>query len=254
MKIKGIVLSSYDYAEYDKIVKILSYEKGIITIFANGVCKLKSKNKFSLGILSVSEFEIFWKTKGISKLKRGILIKSGYLISQNYYGYLLVIMILEIIDQTTFTNDNHMQIYTFLEETLLKWDWDSLKQKIAFIAYKCLEYNGSKFDLNNCYYCHTKNNIKAFLYDKNAFICWYCLNQRKINKKKYNDNIEFLKLIYNWNSIDNLTTAIEFSTKVHYKVIDDFFNFIILFYKNSLGFYINSIQELHKSNLIEYNF
>ncbi|SRX61518.1 DNA repair protein RecO [Mycoplasma mycoides subsp. capri] len=84
--LKGIVLNSFDFQDYDKIITIYSNLYGKISLVCLGVNKIKSKNKYGINYLSYSNFEIF-KSKNkfnLSKLKRSELINSFNHISTDF--------------------------------------------------------------------------------------------------------------------------------------------------------------------------
>ena len=56
IKIKGIVISSKDFKEYDKIITIYSLEKGIVYAKLTGVKKPKAKLKTVKEVFCFAEF------------------------------------------------------------------------------------------------------------------------------------------------------------------------------------------------------
>lgn len=74
--IKGIVISTQNYGDFDQIVKIAT-STGIISFIALGTLRPTSKNRTSLNLGTLAEFEIFLARQDgkVSKLKKAHLVK-----------------------------------------------------------------------------------------------------------------------------------------------------------------------------------
>ena len=61
--VKGLVLSETAVGDYDKFMTVLTAEKGKISVFGNGVKRLKSPNFVGTQLYSYSEFILSEKAK-----------------------------------------------------------------------------------------------------------------------------------------------------------------------------------------------
>jgi DNA repair protein RecO (recombination protein O) len=121
---KAIVLKNYQHQDTDKIYTLLSKEKGRISVIGKGVRKVTSRRAGNMDTLNHIEVQL-------SKHKSGILylgevkslatfkkIKSrDNLANKAFY-------LLELINKTTFEDENAQKIYYLLVKTLEKLESD----------------------------------------------------------------------------------------------------------------------------------
>ena len=63
LKLKAIVLSSIDYSEKDKIIKLFSLEEGIISAVLKGVRSQNAKLKFASQPFCFADFNLIKKRR-----------------------------------------------------------------------------------------------------------------------------------------------------------------------------------------------
>ena len=72
----AVVLRQADYKESDRILTVLTPERGIITVGAKGVRNIKSKNSAAVQLFSYSELEIL--QTGSRYTLRTATLKNGF--------------------------------------------------------------------------------------------------------------------------------------------------------------------------------
>jgi DNA repair protein RecO (recombination protein O) len=75
VNLQGFVINSLDYEDYAQIITVFSLQFGKITLYAPGVRKITSKNRYAVQLFCKSDFEIF-KSRQVdtmSKLKSGVI-------------------------------------------------------------------------------------------------------------------------------------------------------------------------------------
>ncbi|MBQ3502317.1 MAG: DNA repair protein RecO [Clostridia bacterium] len=95
-KVKGIILSTKDYLEADKIASIFSYEQGIISAKFTGVRKEKAKLKAIAQPFTLAEFELMSK-KDFYTVKTGIVIDNFPQIISDYNKTMCAFILLDIL-------------------------------------------------------------------------------------------------------------------------------------------------------------
>lgn len=95
-KVKGIILSTKDYLEADKIASIFSYEQGIISAKFTGVRKEKAKLKALAQPFTLAEFELMSK-KDFYTVKTGTIIDNFPYIINDYTKTMCAFILLGII-------------------------------------------------------------------------------------------------------------------------------------------------------------
>src|SRR5699024_7879926 len=152
--LEGIVIKTEDFEDYAQLLTIFSKNQGKFFLYAPGIRKESSKNKYSVQLLSKSEFEIF-KSRLVdktSKLKTGKLIHSFSAISKDFLSYLYAQAICDIIDLLTPYQLPDIETYQILEITLEAIEQDNEKFKKYILAlYYLITLGGNKMMLDKCY-------------------------------------------------------------------------------------------------------
>ena len=95
-KVKGIILSTKDYLEADKIASIFTYELGIISAKFVGVKKEKAKLKALAQPFTLAEFELMSK-KDFYTVKTGLVIDNFPQIINDYNKTMCAFILLDIL-------------------------------------------------------------------------------------------------------------------------------------------------------------
>ncbi|MBQ7880609.1 MAG: DNA repair protein RecO [Clostridia bacterium] len=95
-KVKGIILSTKDYLEADKIASIFSYEQGVISAKFVGVKKEKAKLKALAQPFTLAEFELINK-KDFNTVKTGVIIDNFPQIINDYNKTICAFVLVDIL-------------------------------------------------------------------------------------------------------------------------------------------------------------
>ncbi len=95
-KVKGIILSTKDYLEADKIASIFSYEQGVISAKFVGVKKEKAKLKALAQPFTLAEFELISK-KEFNTVKTGTVIDNFPQIINDYSKTICAFILVDIV-------------------------------------------------------------------------------------------------------------------------------------------------------------
>lgn len=137
MKYKGIILSSNQYNDNDKIVNLIT-ENGLISFKAKGIRKSISKNKPILFDLSIVEVELLNRNNKNILINGKLLVLNDNLYS-NYYGLLFINVIKEIIIKLMLDEEKRL-IYNDLLFCLNKFSTIKDLAKYEYYSYLYILY------------------------------------------------------------------------------------------------------------------
>ncbi|AKX33948.1 DNA repair protein recO [Spiroplasma litorale] len=229
--INGIVIDNTDYEDYAKVVTIYSNLYGKLSFYAPGVNKSNSKNKNSIQLYCLSEFEIFKsRTKNtLSKLKTGTLLESFYKISKNYLNYIYSSIILKVllqIDEISFKHNQIFEISLFALRNISKEN-NSFLNYLVFL-FEVLKLTDYSLKLKKCARCRKSISIVRFDYVENELICKSC-----IKKDEQIQPYSFLELLRIFDTKEkDVIVKIKFNTNdllILHSILVDFFEDIIGF-------------------------
>lgn len=192
--IKGIVLTSFDYKEKDKLVEIYSLEKGKILATLKSPTLPKSKLKYAYQPFCFAEFEI--NQKGSYKLiKNAYLLDSFFSISSNIENYYIATLFLELVRYTGEDNLPNPELFLLLLNSLKNICYEDYPAKILALKF-CLSYLqilGYELNFSSCVNCDCalQENVYFDMF-KGGFVCEKCNIQAiKISKKCF-DNLKLI--------------------------------------------------------------
>ncbi|AKU79524.1 DNA repair protein RecO [Spiroplasma turonicum] len=236
---KGIVIDLVDFEDYAKVVTIFSEEFGKLAFYAPGVNKSNSKNKYSVQLFNISEFEIF-KSRTIdklSKLKTGILIHDLLNIATSYTTYIFATIIIKVLSQINEISNKNKDIYNIAENILLNMkNSNNVFLNYIIFLFKVLKLTPYKFNLKHCERCGNSDKIVRFDYVKNTIICKRCITRNEtIQPYSFLETLRIINefkleeiLKHRFNNNDLLITH----------------SILIEFYENILGFNLGPIYLL----------
>lgn len=218
----GLVLSSHDFLEADKIFSIYTNTHGKIEVRATGVRKIKSKLRAHLEPFSITHLMIAHGRR-IDRLASAINQKNYKKIKQNYQLLTINYQLLEITDQLTKHHHPDKRIFDLLVEvfnyseklvgkqcnnvTMKQLNNDNStsytsnqnKNLLAYFVLNFLALLGYKPELNFCVRCKSQVKKDAFFsFRDGSIICSRCKkNDTKISpetldvlKKYLTQNLE----------------------------------------------------------------
>lgn len=132
-KVKGIILSTKDYLEADKIASIFSYEQGVISAKFVGVKKEKAKLKALAQPFTLAEFELIGK-KDFNTVKTGIVIDNFPQIINDYNKTICAFILVDIIKSILPKNKSEGDLFLLSVNALKKIEQeDAMQSLIEFI-------------------------------------------------------------------------------------------------------------------------
>lgn len=188
-----ICLKEFKYKDNDKILRVLSRDKGNIQLIAKGARKSKSK------LLNVSQILCYSKCDLSNKgdmyiLSNGELIKNFFNIRTNLDAFFMSSYILELIDYVSRQTEcipnlfeMTLKFFTVIDE-LSKYDEskNDLDILVSMFEIKLASMLGYRPVLSNCIYCGRTIKVKSHIDTENGgLICDSCL-------KKYRNRNLFL--------------------------------------------------------------
>ncbi|WP_338972952.1 DNA repair protein RecO [Spiroplasma endosymbiont of Panorpa germanica] len=248
ISVEGIVLKSYEFNDFDKVVSIFTKEFGRLQMKAFGVNKMTSKNRFSIQTFSHSNFQIF-KTNNpdkMSKLKTGELVDLNINLSKNYQNYLYASACAEIIELSFDNYIKNVQAFEMLREVIFKFS-ENVKATwlFALFLFYSLDWFGVKWNLKKCINCHN-SSIKYINFDCEnfGFLCPKCNDP-----EKYQVGDSFI----------NLLAKLDINNFMKIKEENDFLirdiilliNILIEYLLNSLGLFSVSLEIIKKQKVFQ---
>ncbi|UWD34461.1 DNA repair protein RecO [Mesomycoplasma molare] len=166
--IKGIVIDYKEYENNDAIVKILTTKK-VISFLAKGVRKPLSKNRNSLLLLTIGEYELFLSrlNNSMSKLKKGNIIENfNFLDKKNIYEEFLEIMrYIKILEYS------NKEFFDLLEYSLKIAKNNNIFFIKTYILFKILTFLGYKQTADKCIECYSNKNLNDFKIFSGGMTC-----------------------------------------------------------------------------------
>ena len=150
----GIVVKYSDYKESDRVMSVLTVERGLVTLTARGCRKKGSSIAASCEICAYSEFVIFNRV-GVDTISTATLLESFYPIREDYKKYESAEQVLHLSKKLTYLSN--------------RWD-DAFKlcyYTLSFIAYT----DNNPIDLELCF---TVKFLKLAGYEPKITECALC--------------------------------------------------------------------------------
>lgn len=184
---KGIVLSSVNLKDNDKIVTILTEKLGKITAVIKGARIETNKNKIFSLEFNYSDIHIY-KGKSMYSFNEGTMINSFQNLLNDIDNLSYACYFCELVGIVTVEGEKCTDVFVLLAKTLYLLESKSVNLKLLAIFFniKLLKYTGSGFNLELCNHCGEKFTFpEGFSIEQNAFICSKCLK----DKRGYNRRI-----------------------------------------------------------------
>lgn len=175
-QVKGIVLKTKDYKDNDKLLTILTLEKGKILVKARGVKKASSKLKAYCQSFCFADFELA-NSKGGFVLTGVNEIESFYDITTDINTFSYAFCVLELIDKVCYENQEYVSIFIDTLKCLKHMKANKLDAKLTLCKFllNVLTFEGFNINLETCTICQkplTKNLF--FNFSKGEISCENC--------------------------------------------------------------------------------
>lgn len=236
--LEGIILSSQDYSDTSKILKVITKKYGIVDMIAKGCKNIKSDLRSVTDKLTYGTFNIYYKENKLSILSSVDIIDNFKLIKKDItkisYASYLVDLTGQVIKQT------HKDIFDLLISSLIKINegYDPLVI-MNILEFKYLDYLGVMPIIDCCSKCGTKNNIATLSANSGGYICNNCLTNEKILSDK---TIKLIRMFY-YLDISKITKL-----DISKEVKNEINAFINEYYENYTGLYLKSKNFINNLN------
>lgn len=239
-KVKGIVLKAIDFKDNDKLLTILTLEKGKIIVKARGVKKASSKLKAYCQSFCFADFELIG---GVGKINTNYVL-SGVNEIDNFFDLLMDIekfnfafAVLEIADKICFENQIYVNIFVDILKCLKQMAYGNSNAKICLIKFilNVLNFEGVNLNLNKCNSCSSPLMSNIYLDLKTGeVLCPVCKTFECIEIEK--SVFSSLKIISNC-SYEKLNTI-----KLSQNILDKTLSTIVKNLNYKFDFKLKSIE------------
>ena len=238
--VEGIIINTKDYNENSKILSILTYDYGLISVIAKGCKSIKSKLRSVTDKLTYATFTIYYKEDKLSTLSEANIIDNLSKIKKDIKKISYVSYILDLSNQV-YNQSKNCEIYNLLISSLKKINEGFNPLIITnILEIKYLEFLGVMPNLNECAICGSKN-VLTLSSDKGGYVCSKChTNEYIINEK----SIKLIRmyLLVDINKISKMDISKEYVNEIN--------NFINEYYDRYTGLYLKSKNFLKNMELI----
>ncbi len=192
-KTNVIVLSQSVYKEQDALVKVLSYDHGLMTFLARGVQKMQSKNRGVIQAYGIYQYHFDLKSiNSINILKHGELLVSNHHIQGDLMRSSIASLLIELSEFILRNEDNPTLIqdyFNYLSQQLKRVnEEDKLQHVIVLALIHFIHQYGIEPQLDACVLCDD-TQVNSFSVEEGGFICASC--QKQIHSPIYSP--EFLR-------------------------------------------------------------
>ena len=188
-RVKGIVISSKDYKDNDKLLTLFTLEKGIVFAKIVGVKKPNAKLKAVKELFCFAEFDLARKGDFLTITSANIVETFHFLTSdiEKFYAGCLILEVLKTVGKENQRND-----LLFLEtlKTLQVLAYENTNPDLVKMRFliKIFEAMGYRLSLNKCATCGENFvNKRYFSPSEGSINCTFC---------KTNDAIEISNLTH----------------------------------------------------------
>ncbi len=187
-KVSGIVLGGVSYGENDKILKIFTLEKGLVSAKIKGVKKAGAKLKFASEPFCFAEFILNNGRAGYTVINAS-LIDSFYALREDIVKYYAGATVLEFIkrfyQESIISSDGFFMAIGALKNIAYG---DDAKGALVGFLIKSLKEIGYALETHGCYGCCTERFDRVFFdFEMGAFYCEDCFlgEGREINAETF---------------------------------------------------------------------
>ncbi len=188
-----IILNQMDYKENDALIKVFSYDYGLITFLAKGIRKINSKNRSICLPYTISEFMFNYnESSQIQSLLQGQIIQNHYKIHEDLQKNGAASLCVELVESIIHDENELDTLREHFEFTKFILDQIETKAKmnaiIAFMLSSYMNYYGISPHVDSCVLCES-TKINSISIEEGGLICNNC--QGEIHSPIY--SVEFLK-------------------------------------------------------------
>lgn len=180
--VKGIVLTSFDYKEKDRLVELFSAELGKITAVIKGCKAPSAKLKFAFQPFCFAEFSIIRLGK-FYQIIDATLIDSFFDLTKQLSTYYLSSLVLELTSISVEEEEQNTSLFILLLNVLKNICYDGLSPYLVALKFctDIMALLGYKISLTKCSSCGLNFTNKIFMnLDTGGFVCQACKSQNSV--------------------------------------------------------------------------
>ncbi len=181
-KLSGIVISGVNYGENDKIINVLTLEKGLISLKSKGVMKAGAKLKFATEPFCFVEY-VATKRGNYRTMTGASLIDSFYPIRENVEKFYSASVVVEFVKKFLVEDILASDLFLIVVETLKKLAYENIEPLVVLTEYllKALKNVGYSLNLNGCCKCNKEIEGRTFFVPlSGGFSCENCKEEGDI--------------------------------------------------------------------------
>lgn len=182
-KSKGIILKRTNLGEADRILTILTDNRGKIKVVAKGIRKTLSKLAGHLELFCLADLMIA-EGKNLDLVTGAEIVKCYLPLRKNLQAIHTACYLAEIIDRMLSEEESHPKIFQLFEDVLAEIPHQKDGQIISFFEINFLADQGYSPELSHCLKCHQKilPEGNSFSFKEGGLMCAKCQNgDRKIS-------------------------------------------------------------------------
>ena len=224
---QAIVLNKKKFSDSSLICNIYSQEYGKVSIIAKGARSIKNPSGATLEPLNHIDLVYYYKPKrSIQLFKEGSIIKKHYSISDSYKKSLYGLVMLDVVNYTSYVESPCNIIFRLINSSLLyidKCSEDKIIYYYLFFKLQLLIYLGYEPIFNYCSFCDQKIESGVFSEKTGQIVCNKCSSNKKIIN---NESLLIIKKISKTH-IKDLNTINKINEKVLLGIQKYLFKFIL---------------------------
>lgn len=203
--VKGIVLSSCDYKEKDKLVELFTVEQGKIVAVLKGCKAPNAKLKFAFQPFCFAEYTII-KVGKFYQITNASLIDSFFDLTADLDKYYLSNVMLEMTSVSVDNDEQNPQLFVLLANAIKYVCYDNINPYLVTLKFcnSLMDMLGYKINFAKCSSCGLPYTYKVYLnLDSGEFVCNACKTINSILVS--NQSFAYIKIVNNTN-FDRLNT------------------------------------------------
>ena len=189
IRTKGIVIDTQDYKEYDKLLTIFTYDRGVIKAVIKGVKKSTAKQRFAGQIFCFLDL-ILTKKGSYYTIISCDMIESFFEIAYKYDSFLLAVDFVKIVKYISKYNPDSSELFVVFLSILNVLHKLNANNNIVYIKFLTMTLKVLGFDHNyaDCDKCHNRIRNNGYIDSKSGrILCDNC-------RSKYIDQISVTEL------------------------------------------------------------
>ena len=243
-----IILSQSDYQENDALVRVFSYDYGLLSFMAKGIRKINSKNRSICMPFAISEFQFNLKeTSTLQSLLNGQILVTNHKLHDDLNKYAIASLWTELLTMSLEGESDEDMIHELFENTINLFkmieESNNYSAMILYMLANFLERTGFAPHVDSCVVCDA-SKVNSLSIEEGGFVCSDC--QMHLHTQII--EVELLR-------------DFRLAQKVSFAKLDDYLNYkkphpecvkwMIRFFEYHIGTSLKAWEFMHKWSIIE---